>query len=529
VTAALLHRLLADAAAAHPQRPAVVDADRVVTYRELDAWSSRVARTLVDAGVRPGDRVGFLMDKSPEAVAAIYGILKAGACYVPCDPAAPAARTAVVAADCGMRVLCTDAAHAEAWARTAAPGLPIRSILILSGPVPGEDPTARLAVSGVSVIPPAAIAAQPDEDPSVSVSPGHLAYILYTSGSTGRPKGVMLSHANALAFVEWAVRELRITESDRLSSHAPFHFDLSILDLFAAAAGGAATCLVPRTAAVFPARLARFIHSAQITVWYSVPSALVMLVQRGGLRRGDLPGLRACLFAGEVFPTRYLRELMELLPRTRFGNLYGPTETNVCTAYWPRRPPEDDRDIPIGTPIAGVRTFLIPDPQAPEGARIGELCVEGPTVAHGYWGDDEGTARKFVAGADGLVAYRTGDLVEELADGHYRFIGRRDNQIKSRGYRIELEEIEGVLRRLAGVIEVAVVAVPDDAVTNLVKACAVVTPGLDRQDLRRQCLAVLPPHLVPDIFALADALPRTSTGKIDRAALAAEARGTLRQ
>jgi acyl-coenzyme A synthetase/AMP-(fatty) acid ligase len=151
--------------------------------------------------------------------------------------------------------------------------------------------------------------------------------------------------------------------------------------------------------------------------------------------------------------------------------------------------------------------------------------VQGPTVAKGYWDDAEGTARKFTEDDQGTVTYRTGDIVEELEDGQYRFLGRRDNQIKSRGYRIELEEIESVLRQIKGVLEAAVVAVPDEAVTNLIKACVVAEAGLERQDLRRECLRLLPPQCVPDVFELTDALPRTSTGKIDRGALAAPPRG----
>jgi amino acid adenylation domain-containing protein len=521
----LLHRYLTDSAIAHPARPAVLDGGDVIDYRELDTRSNRVAHTLIANGVLPGDRVGVFMDKSADAVAAIYGILKAGACYVPCDPAAPAARIVAVATDCGMRTMCTADSRAGMWTEVSAPDSPIHALVVVGGPEPEKDLVARLAERGVTVVAPDVVASSAGDDPRVAVRPGDLAYILYTSGSTGRPKGVMLSHANSCAFVDWAAQELRITETDRLSSHAPFHFDLSILDLFAAAARGAATCLVPRAAVVFPAELARFIRASRITIWYSVPSALVLLVRRGGLRPGDLPDLRACLFAGEVFPARHLRDLMNLLPAVRFGNLYGPTETNVCTAYWPSQPPADDRDLPIGAAVASARLFLIPEPGHDGAGPVGELCVQGPTVASGYWADPDGTARRFAEDDDGAVTYRTGDIVEQLGDGQYRFLGRRDNQIKSRGYRIELEEIEGVLRRIDGVFEAAVVAVPDEAVTNLVKACVVAEAGLRRQDLRRECRRLLPPQCVPDVFELTDALPRTSTGKIDRGALAAPPRG----
>jgi len=498
MAAFLLHQLLARSAEFHPDRPAVVDGGRVLTYRALDERSNRVAHALADHGVRRGDRVGVDLGRSAEGVVAIYGALKAGACYVPCDRTAPAARLATIASDCGIRAVCTSTARAATWLRT-----PVRRLLLLDG----RD-----------------IDGYPDWPPEVACAEVDLAYLLYTSGSTGRPKGVMLTHRNGLSFVEWAAGELGVTTRDRLSSHAPFHFDLSVLDLFAAAAGGAATVLVPESAALFPPRLAAFVRSARITIWYSVPSALSMLVRRGGLHPGDFPALRAMLFAGEVFAPRQLRGLMELLPHVRFGNLYGPTETNVCTAHWLGAPPDGSRDIPIGRDIANVETFLVEDATLPGPGRAGELYVRGPTVARGYWGDPERTAERFVPDPRDRpvrdTVYRTGDLVRLLDDGTYLFLGRRDGQIKSRGYRIELGEIEAALRQHPGVLDVAVVAVAHDFGVNIVKACAVTDAQTTDHVLRRHCQSLLPRHMIPDIIEIREELPKTSTGKIDRQALA---------
>ncbi|MDH3463612.1 MAG: amino acid adenylation domain-containing protein [Acidimicrobiia bacterium] len=514
----LIHDNLRASAAKTPDAVAVVDRSDSLTYAELDEASDRLASRLVELGVGVGDRVGLYLPKSIDAVIGVYAAMKSGGAYVPIDPSSKEARAGYIANNCGIQHLISVKAKRSMWESFAEAG--VSHIITMDG---GEDP----GVTGLSVHQRSWVdEAAPANLPRLISQ--DLAYILYTSGSTGVPKGVMLSHENCLAFVEWAVREYEVTSQDRLSSHAPFHFDLSTFDLYAASLVGAPVYLVPKAVSLLPVEVKKFIESNEISVWYSVPSILTMLVEMGGLESGDLQSLRTLLFAGEVFPTKFLSRLMKRLPHVRFANLYGPTETNVCTAYTvPEPPPEDGPTISIGAAIDNVETFVVDsDDQILEPGQVGELLVRGPTVMAGYWGDSSLSAAKLTPSPiprhHGGPVYRTGDLVEELPDSTYRFIGRRDNQIKSRGYRIELGDIEAALSSHPSVIEVVVVAVPDEMVSNRIVGFASVTDGLSDMELMRYCAEQVPKYMVPESIDIRDALPKTSTGKIDRRALSEE-------
>ncbi len=511
----LIHRRLERAARAHPDREAVVGGGAGLTYSELDEAANRLAGRLAVEGVRPGDRVGLFLEKSPEAVVALYAVLKAGATYVPLDEQAPPARLAYIARDAGIRCLVTSLARAADWSPLLAAGAPIETLVVAGVEDAPEGP------SGVRVIPWSVLNQHAATAPRVEIDSDSLAYVLYTSGSTGEPKGVMLSHRNALAFVDWASALVDLQPEDRLSSHAPLHFDLSVFDLFAAAVAGAAVVLVPREASIFPIELVRFIRDQSITVWYSVPSILTMLALRGSLEENRPDLLRTVIFAGEVFPTKYLAMLMSALPHVRFYNFFGPTETNVCTWYEVPRPEGDlPEDLPIGKPIDGVVARVVDEHGRPvPHGEPGELVVRGPTVMHGYLGKSEQTARVLELD-DGERLYRTGDLVRYDGDGNLRFLGRRDAQIKSRGYRIELGEVERTLYALEEVAECAVLAIPDDVVTNRLKAVIAPRGRLTETDVVNFCMERLPRYMVPDEIEFRDSLPKSSTGKIDRRKLA---------
>jgi L-proline---[L-prolyl-carrier protein] ligase len=517
----MLHDLLIRSAATHPDRTAVVDRAESMTYRELDAASARLAEELIARGAEPGTRVGLYLDKSLHAIAAVWGVLRAGAAYVPLDVASPVMRIARIVDNGG---LCGILSTAKRWPLIAPALARPPAIVGISrvGQQPAEvgfgfemsDPSRATESDGASA---------KENDLSCA------AYVLYTSGSTGQPKGVVLSHRAALSFVDWAAETARLRATDVVSSHAPLHFDLSVFDLFAACRAGASVALVPQELNVFPRNLADWIAQQRITVWYSVPSLLSRLALSGGLERHDWSQLREIIFAGEVFPVAQLRRLREQIPGARYWNWYGPTETNVCTAYLvDALPPEQTAPVPIGTACANSKLLVVNDAGSVcEQGETGELRVSGPSLMTGYHAMPEATARALVArgeGSDATLWYRTGDLVREDADGLLHLVGRRDGMIKSRGYRIELGEIESVLHQHPEVAEAAVIALPDEDSGNIIRAVAVARTGqsLDAGELRAFCAERLPAYMIPQSIAVRGSLPRGSTGKVDRLRLREE-------
>lgn len=512
----LIQHLLEAAARAWPERPAVVTSGQVVSYRQLDRRANQFAHLLHFLGVGRGQRVGVCLPKGSASIAALYGVLRTGATYVPLDPAAPAARLAEIVADAGIRVVIVECGAASTWSVMPAAS-PLEHVVMPAGraqPCPGLRVWGGDALHGQPT--------HPLPEDATSLDP---AYILYTSGSTGRPKGVVHTHRSALAFIDWAVEAFGVKCSDRLASPAPLHFDLSVLDVFAAAGAGAAMIVVPRRATTLPVELARYMAAERITVWYSVPWVLGQLAMHGNLAATPVPDLRAILFAGEVFPSAQLRKLMLQLPHVRFANLFGPTETNVCTWQELAEPPADDEAIAIGFPVVDVQAFVVNgDGSEAATGEVGELWVRGATMMQGYWGDKRSPEEVFASSIDGIAGplYRTGDLVRRDADGRHWFLGRRDSQVKCRGYRIELGEVERGVLACGGVIDCAVVALPDENGSNQLVAYATVEGALTGRDLARACARRLPSYMVPARFELCEALPRTVTGKIDRRRLACE-------
>jgi amino acid adenylation domain-containing protein len=519
---ALLQDYAARRAETHASDVALVMDDARMTYGDLEAESNRLARLLMEAGCRPGDRVCLFTAKSPAAIVAMHASLKAGAAYVPIDPASPAPRIAKIVDAADPRLVLAASGAASVLDEMVAAGelrVPIGSLDAHA--VAGEHFTAAFAPDDWR-----RLASEPTERRGASDS---MAHILFTSGSTGTPKGVVITHANVVSFIEWAVPHFGIRPADRVSGHPPLHFDLSTFDIYGAFAAGAELHLVPPELGVDPHRLAALIRDAELTQWFSVPSVLTYMAKFDAVSHNDFPTLVRLMWCGEVLPTPILVHWMTRLPHVRFTNLYGPTEATIASSHHTVRecPTDPAQPIPIGVACANEELLVLDDERraVPQG-EIGEIFIAGAGLSPGYWRDEEKTRVAFLPdprpGHEGGRIYRTGDLGRVDDDGRIEFLGRVDSQIKSRGYRIELGEIEAALSAIVEVRECAVVGVDTGEFggTEICSAYASVAGRtVERAYLRGELSKVLPSYMLPTHWRRFDRLPKNVNGKIDRRGL----------
>ncbi len=533
----LLQDYLWRAADRDPDRTALVMGDDRVSYGQLEGSTNRLARFLRARGVGHGDRVCVLAPKSPATVAGMLAVLKAQGAYVPIDSASPAPRIARIFASADPRLVLVDPTAAGRIDELIAEGglaedIPIGSV---NGPATGERFEAEFAIADCWT--------ESGDPLARRGSPGDIAHLLFTSGSTGNPKGVIITHANVVAFVDWAVAYFGTRATDRISGHPPLHFDLSTFDIYGTFAAGAELHLVPPSLSVSPHALAGMIRDAQLTQWFSVPSVLTYMAKFDAVAQDDFPALERLLWCGEVLPTPVLIHWMRRLGHVRFTNLYGPTEATIASSYYtvPQCPRDDTEPVPIGAPCSGEELIVLDERLAPvPDGEIGDLYITGVGLSPGYWRDDERTAEVFVPdprapqrelGIRGSTLstrraidptariYRTGDLARVGSGGLVEFLGRADSQIKSRGYRIELGEIEAALNAVEGVRECAVVGVDTGGFEGTTICCAYATlEGVELTPvmLRRQLSTVLPAYMLPARWSRLDLLPKNVNGKIDR-------------
>jgi amino acid adenylation domain-containing protein len=492
----LLSHLVERAAERDSTGLAVVEGDERLDHATLADRVSRLAGALRSQGVTPADRVVVFAPKSTETFVAMHAILRAGGIAVPVDPRSPASVLEALDRELAPRAIVVDARTAGQWPDPSVPTV-------------GDSPACDLTWDDVAAADPIAPVDRLGSDP---------AYIISTSGSTGRPKSIVHTHASALRYAELAADCYDLRSDDRLANVAPFHFDQSTFELYSAPLVGAATLLIPEVLLRFPASVSELLERERATTWYSVPTILRQLEQRGALDQRDLTSVRWVLFGGEVFPPAALRAAMAAFPRARFSNVYGPAEVNQCMYHHLDGPPPDDDSVPIGRAWDDTEVRLVSSDGAEvHGPGRGELLVRTATAMTGYWARPDLDAQVFLSEpADGGLSrrwYRTGDVVERGGDGLMTFVGRVDRQVKIRGVRVELEAIEAALDAIEGVTASAAVLVDDaDApLVGIIETSAFTETSIVQRALRR----TLPPGAVPDRIVLVDALPVTTSGKVD--------------
>ncbi len=500
---ALLDAHVARHAAHRPEAEAVCDGSARLSYAALHQQADAVAQRLLAAGVPRGGMVLLCMQRSVWTIAAMIGVMRAGAVYVPLEVRTPEARRRQIIESCQPAAALVDAAGAKALGDDALLG-ELGAPVLQAGPDAAEPPRAPLP------------------DPA-SRSPDQLACVLYTSGSTGRPKGVMLSHRNVDEYARWAVERIGIGPSDRVLSTAPFYFDMSLFDIFCALRAGAALCVATQRVLMFPKTLLRFAEEEEATVWKGVASLLKYLSMTGSLSPERIPSLRVVLFGGEELPPKYLRDWMLTFPD--YYNFYGPTEATGASVYHrvPAPPAEGAEKVPIGIPCENTDLYLLDEQlrPVPEG-EVGEIALAGVCVTQGYLGEPERSARVFHDDPfrAGQRMYLTGDLGRRLEDGTHLFVGRRDTQVKVMGYRIDLGDIENALMSVEGVAEAgALLAPPSQAGVEELVAYVVLEGETALAEVRQGLKQLLPFYMLPKQLLPIERLPQSDRGKLDRKAL----------
>lgn len=487
----------------HGERIAVSCGDRTWTYAQLGATVDAMAGRLVAAGVRPGEVVALLMERSPELVMSMLAVLKAGAAYAPLEPDYPSERLAYVFDDAAIVTAIADARGAGA----------IRELDLTVDVLRAEDLAASTA-PGAEVPP--------------TVAPDALAYLIYTSGSTGRPKGVMIEHAALANHMHWMLGEFEFEIGDRFLFKTPSGFDASVWEVYAPLMLGATMVIAPGDDHKDVFALGALIESAQVSVAQFVPSLLSAYLD--SLDVQALPSsLRFVMCGGEALTAALCRRTLAAAPAATVVNLYGPTEATIDSTFWRsdrHALPADAIGVPIGRPVANVICAVLDSQLQPMPlGGVGELYIGGAGLARGYRHQPALTAERFldieIAGAPRRRYYRTGDLVRLLPNGELNFVGRGDAQVKMRGFRIELGEIEAQLARLEGIGEAAAIVVQPQTGGRIV---AFVAPaaGWDEQQAQRQLRDALPDYMIPTRIVAMAKLPLTVNGKIDRAALLAD-------
>ena len=477
-----------------PDAPAFWQDGCTSSYAELGDLSRRIARWLEREGVKAGSRVGILAGRGKTVYTGILGVCWAGCVWVPLNPAHPLDRLNNLLQRAELDALIVDQQG--------------------SGLLPGLEAPSR-------VLGPGATLTDAVDHPPVPRDGDDLAYLMFTSGTTGVPKGVMITHAAIDHFLSVMQTRYRIAPGDRVSQFFELTFDLSVFDLFMSLSNGATLCVLPEASRLGPAG---FIREQNLTVWFSVPSALVLMDRFGQLRPGEFPNLRLSLFCGEPLPAEPLANWKAAAPNSVLENLYGPTEATLACLLQPcaseiRVTPERGC-VAIGNPYPGMRAAIMGSEGeiAAPGDEPGELLLAGPQLASGYWRDGALTNERFIT-LGGKRWYRSGDLARQDEDGCFHHLGRTDNQIKIMGHRVELEDIDMNLRKACGSDTAMAVAWPVEHGSALGIVAFVADSEIGVKNIRKAMKNRVPEYMIPRQFRFIDSLPLSSNGKFDRNAL----------
>ena len=489
-----VHQLIERQAEATPEATALIFDDQSLSYAELNTRANQLAHYLIGLGIQPETRVGIAMERSIEMVVGLLGILKAGGVYVPLDPEYPLERLAFIADDSGIELLLTQ--HHLRESLPLAAGLSVVELDRLD------------------------VAHHASTDPSVTLHGEHLAYVIYTSGSTGRPKGAAIRHDALTNCMVWMQETYQLTDTDAVLHKAPFGFDVSVWEIFWPLSVGARLVIAQPGDHRDPERIIELIQRHGVTTLNFVPSMLKAFLAYPDVKAKTR--LKHIMCGGEAVPASLQKDVAECLDGANLHDLYGPTETTIHVTHWWCRD-DDHRQIPIGRPISGTRTYIMDDDLnlVPQGV-AGELYLGGVSLARGYLNRSDLTAERFIADPlhEGERLYRTGDLVRWREDGQLEYLGRLDHQVKIRGLRIELGEIEAELLAQPEIREAVVVAQEGPNGARLV---AYVVPQadseLDTSKLHDRLGQQLPDYMVPGVVIMLDTLPLNANGKVERKAL----------
>ncbi|MBR1304872.1 amino acid adenylation domain-containing protein [Bradyrhizobium sp. U87765 SZCCT0109] len=513
-----LHTGFLASAARWPNRTALLLGGQQWTYAEVDRFATDIATVILSANPTPA-RIGIYARRSLTSYAAVIAALVAGAAFVPLNPLLPPARIRAIVKAADLDTVVTE--------RRLLPSLKdiLNDDVVAALPIVVTDDIG-VAVERVVAPRTAGDDIRPPLPPRVRAD--DTAYMLFTSGSTGTPKGVPISHANVTSFLATNLARYAPTPDDVFSQTFEQSFDLSVFDMFMAWSAGATLCGFTSTELLAPLKIVR---TRGITVWFSVPSVIAMQIKLGLLEPASLPSLRYSLFCGEPLPREYAQAWQRAAPGSIVENLYGPTELTIaCTAYrWDpaRSPPECHGGVvPIGRPYDGLISRVIDEQGTPASVDdTGELVVAGPQTFAAYWRNPSATEAAFVDlpndEGEATRFYRTGDVVRRLPNDNLVFVGRRDHQVKVGGHRIELGEIETALRAQSGIVEAVAYAWPPDGAVAETVVAAVSGTEIDVDAVRTRLRALLPAYMVPTTIWIIETMPRNSSGKLDRRALAA--------